>query len=411
MTRALAIAIAGSLLGTGASAADPTLARLATVELAPRGAEIVAFHRPAGRLLVTDAGHGEVHLLQVESWDPPRFTTVDAFPLTDSNLAIPVPGKPTGVAVHPSLPLAIVVTAPANPEERGFAVFLDLREKSPGRVLRTQPVGYHPASVAISPDGRWAIVANEGQDSDATPGTIGLLDLRNVEGWVDDRLAAVPYLEPGGLDHLLGRPAGVIEPEFVAVDAASRVAAISCQDNDAVALLDLRADPPALAAVLPLPEGSAPDGVSLLDGFKGPGGQPGLLLAVAEEGKARQSVSFFWLDPELDAAPPLLLSRTDVRPLVNPARPGKRRDPEGILLLQQDGRTYAMVGIERGHRVLCLDATDASQPRLVGRVPTGPGPQGLIAIEQEDGWLIVTGDEGDGTGPGSLSVLRLRKAP
>lgn len=399
--------IAPLLLGAAAAQGQGVFDSLGTVDLAPRGAEIVAYHRAGNLVLCTDAARGEVHLLRAASWDPPALETVDAFPAADGTMAIPVPGRPTSVAVHPTQPLAIAVAAALNRRDRGEAVFIDLRDRSAGRVLRTQLVGHHPDSIAIAPDGRWALVANEAEYDRTTPGSIGVLDLRALSGWERDRLEPAPYRELDGLDRLLGVKPGACEPEFVAFDPRGRFAAVSCQENDAVVFVDLQADEPSLAGVVRLPKGAGPDGVCVLDGVPGPGGISAALLAVAEEDG--QSVSFHLVNPERLADAPTLLSRVDVRPVLNANKPRKRRDPEGVVLCRAGDRIYALVAIERGDRVQRFDATDPKAPVPAGRVAVGSRPEGLAMIEQPDGLVVLTANEGDGSG-GSLSVLRLRAA-
>jgi hypothetical protein len=400
----LLIAWAGWILA--ARAADPTLATVGTFGLAPRGVETLAYHRPANLLLATDALRGELHLLQPTSWDPPALSTVDAFPSTDSSEAVPSPGQPTSVAAHPSAPLALVVVASRLPLVKGEVMFVDLRDRSAGRVLRSQPVGFHPDHVAITPDGRWALVANEGESDRRTEGSIGLLDLRILTGWEENRLQAVPYRELGGLEALLGEKAGRLEPEYVAVDPRGRCAAVSLQENDAVVLVDLRGEEPALASVLRLPRGSEPDGLALLDGPLGDLGRTSALLAIAEEGRKAQSVSFYAVDTDRPEAEPLFLSRRDVRPLINAERPRKERNPEAVLLRRAGDRVFALVAIERGNRILCLEVTDPRAPRFVARVPVGARPESLLFLEQPGGGLLLSANEGDEETPASISVMR-----
>jgi len=406
-SKALVALVAGWSVVAGA--ADPALVFRGTVELAPRAAEMLAYHQPGNLLLATDANRGEVHLLRPTAWNPPAFATVDAFPPADGSEAVPMPGEPTSVAAHPAAPLAVVVAASRLPLIRGEALFLDLREKSPGRVLRSQPVGFHPDSVAITPDGSWALVANEGESDRRTAGSIGVLDLRSLTGWEENRLQAAPYRELGGLDTLLDEKIGDIEPEYVAMDPRGRCAAVSCQENDAVVLVDLQGDEPALASALRLPPGSEPDGLALLDGPVSDLGRTFALLAIAEEGKKAQAVSFYAVDTARLDAEPRFLSRRDVRPLINPDRPRKRRNPESVVLRREGDRVFAWVAIERGHRILCLDVTDPRAPRYVTRVPVGARPEGLLLVEEDRGTFIVSANEGDDEHPSSISVMQWAK--
>lgn len=64
---------------------------------------------------------------------------------------------------------------------------------------------------------------------------------------------------------------------------------------------------------------------------------------------------------------------------------------------------YAFIGSERGDAVLVYDLTDELAPRLTQVLPTGEAPEGVLALPQSD--LLLTSDEDAGT----LSVFRFTR--
>ncbi|HMP76671.1 MAG TPA: hypothetical protein PKE12_10285 [Kiritimatiellia bacterium] len=361
--------------------------------LAASGVERLAYAPTSGLLLSPDRSRREIHLHRVD-WKTAAVSVVDAFPPTDAMTGIPTPGAPVAVAAHPTAPLALALSRPPDVRTRGEVLFLDLRERTAGRLLRSQLIGFQPAAVAISADGRWAVVLNKGDGNRRTPGSIGILDLQNLSGWENDRLAEAPYRELGGLDTLLGTPLGRLEPGALALDPEGRIGVVTFKENDAAVFIDFRGDIPALAGAIRLSRGSRPAGVALLPQPDGT-----LLMALAE--KAAQHVSFHRIALN-DAAPaPLLLSRVDVRPLVHGGRPGRQRDPETIVLRRMDARSVAWVASEYSDRVVMLDVTDARAPVLLGRAAAAKEPADLLAVERPDGWAILAANR-DGT----ASLLR-----
>lgn len=380
-------------LWSAAHAAGWSFERVAHLTAAADGAERLAFAPGPGFLLSTDPRQQEIHLHRVD-WSKPELVEVDAFPPTDASLAIPTPGRPVAVAVHPMQPLALALTRPSDIRARGEVLFLDLREKSAGRLLRAQLVGYQPAHLQISPDGRWAVVANEGDGSRRTPGSIGILDLRNLAGWEVNRLQEIPYRELTGLGALMGQPEGRLEPESVAMHPRGEWAAIAFQENDAVVWVDLRGEEPRLSSLSRLPPGSEPVDLVLLD-------RPdGLVLAIAE--KATQHISFHRVLPGDRSFATTLCSRLDVRPLVHAEKPHKRRDPHRIRLANVGTNLLAWVGSERTDRILMLDVNNPARPRLVARAASAEAPRDLLLVETREGLRVAAGN-----GQGTITVFRV----
>lgn len=379
-------------------AAGLSMDRTADLFVATNGATRLAFASAPRVLLSTDPRDQQIHFHSVD-WKKPSLEAVDAFPPTDMLMGAPTPGRPVAVAVHPTQPLALAASRPHNARAKSEILFLDLREKSPGRLLRSQLAGYRTGHIALSPDGQWALVANDGGGKSATPGSIGVLDLRDLAGWEDDRLKEVPYVELQGLAELLGVSPRNVNPTFVAVDPRGEWAAAALRGNDALVWIDLRSASPALAGVTHLPGGSKPASVALLNRPDG-----SLLAAIAEEGEQR--VSFYRVNAANAAEPAALIARLDIRPLVDSKRAGKRRDPKHVVLREVDGRPVAWIGSERSNRILMFDLSDPIHPERIARVAAEGEPTDLIAVETKEGLLLVSGN-----GEGSITVFRVNRAP
>jgi len=393
------------------------LVRRAVVDIPAPTAEIIGWC-PSERLLVsTNPLWQTIDVFRVGSW---RNGELQAIDLDDVRPRVEgwrtIGREPTSLAVHPSLPIALVVSPGRRVTDPGHVQAIDLRESSRGGLVINQRVGHHPDSIAISPDGRWAVIACEGEGDPVTPGSVWVMDL---QGLTPDRRARdgeLPAWELDGLGRIFRKPAGTIEPEFVAFDPQGRFAAVSVQENDAVVFVDFQAsDGPKLNGVIYIDPHGEPDGVAVLDNVVGPDGKAGCLVGVCEEGMYEayeqvwmgNAVSFYWVDPDDLTALPRQMSRLDARLLIDPDDPDRRRDPEGIALFRKGDRAYAAVTIERGDRLLLLDVTDATKPELVTRLRIGDRPEGVLVIDDPaQGRFIVTGDEGN-EGPGTISIVEV----
>ncbi len=400
------------------AAENPPLERLETIDVPGFTAEILQYCPTQHLLLATNPHWKSIDLFDVESLDPPRLTPLDLDDEEPGIQGFEFVGEPTSVAVHPTLPIAFVVVTHPVPNQPGTVQAFDLRRDGDrlGGWILNQKIGIHPDSLAISPDGRWLIVACEAQGDPTSPGSIWSLDLKGLSPDRRARDGNLPATPLPGLARLMDHPLGDLEPEYVAFDPQSRLAVVTFQENDSFVTVDLVSQPtPRLAAVTRLSYESEPDGIDLIDQVPGPDGHPGLLVAVAEEGKFNRfgqitgnCVSFHWLDPNAPDQPAVLLSRVDVRPLLSGNKPAKRRDPEAVRLLRHGGRLLALVGVERGDCVMSFDLTDPAAPRYLGQTPVGERPEGLLLVRDDHQTYLLTGDEGS-QGPGTISVLRLRE--
>lgn len=228
----------------------------AAISLAPVGTfETGAFDQSASeivaaygdRLFVVNALAGSVSVLDYA--DPSDI--VKEFALASSGVANSVAVRSDG--------LGVVAFESTTKTDAGHLLFFDARAKDAATaVLGTVQVGALPDMVTIVPDGKYAVVANEGEPADdfsSDPeGTVSVVKLPNkvaAASQKDVKTADFHAYEAGGGKTL---PAGVrlfgptphgddhpvsrnLEPEYIAVDGNN--AYVSLQEANAIAVVQI----------------------------------------------------------------------------------------------------------------------------------------------------------------------------
>ncbi|MFZ1398742.1 MAG: choice-of-anchor I family protein [Candidatus Promineifilaceae bacterium] len=202
-------------------------------------AEIVAFDAGSERLFVINANDGVVDVLDLS--DPTNPTLINSIDLPEFS------GGINSVAVHKGL----VVVAAQNEEktEPGQAVFLDID----GNLLKAVTVGALPDMVTFSPNGRYVLVANEGEPNDDytidPEGSVSIINLRKgIARLSQNDVETVSFAKYNNrsidpLIRIFGPNATVaqdLEPEYIAISNDSRYAWVTLQENNALALIDIR---------------------------------------------------------------------------------------------------------------------------------------------------------------------------
>ena len=156
------------------------------------------------------------------------------------------------------LAIAVQATPKTKP---GVIAFYSLSSAGVPTFLKKVSVGALPDGVAFSPDGKYLVVANEGElsntfmtdgnDAESDPeGSISLVAINN--GVPADKATHVGFTDfnDGGsrrselpADVRIGRPGATVaqdlEPEYVSISADSKTAFVTLQENNAVAVVDL----------------------------------------------------------------------------------------------------------------------------------------------------------------------------
>lgn len=197
--------------------------------------EISAYDAASGRIFSTSSDNDGIYVSQITATGLDSLTFVD----------LAAYGTPTSVAVANGY-MAVAIPA-AVEQDPGSVLLINLTTYA---IDNTITVGALPDMVTFSPDGNYVVVANEGEPSDDytvdPDGTISVID---ISGGIAGATVATANFDAYTVASL---PAGArvfgngttdvsadMEPEYVAVNGASTTAYVVCQENNAIAVVDL----------------------------------------------------------------------------------------------------------------------------------------------------------------------------
>ena len=213
-------------------------------------AEIVAYHPDSKTAYLVNSNSKAVDVVDLSDVTAPTITStldvagdvetaVDA--LSEGDL-----GAVNSVDVSGDY-MAVAIEADTK-QDTGYIAFYNVD----GTFVSAVAAGALPDKVGFSPDGKYAVVANEGEPNDDysvdPAGTITVID---VSGGFDIATAATADFtdfNAGGSKELTGpvrisakaeSVAQDLEPEFIAFSADSMTAFATLQENNAVAIIDL----------------------------------------------------------------------------------------------------------------------------------------------------------------------------
>ena len=235
------IGLGSGLLSVNAFASELSLTRLGEYRtgLFDEGAaEISAYDAKSQRLFISNANDNTIDILDLSN---------PAMPSRVSRIDLSRYGAGVNSVAADRGRIAVAVEH-ADRTLPGKAVFFDTQ----GVFQAAVQVGALPDMLTFTPDGRFVLVANEGEPNDAytvdPEGSISIIsvptDLRRLTQahvkTADFRAfnaslpAGVRIFGPGAT------PAQDLEPEYITVSPDSRTAWITLQENNAIAELDLR---------------------------------------------------------------------------------------------------------------------------------------------------------------------------
>lgn len=226
--------------------APPTAAFAPVSHLGVDGvAEIVAAAPNGLTLAYTSADAGLMGLVDITDPANPKV-------LSPVSVRVNGVGEPTSIAISPDGRFAVVVVrldddvAKANP---GILRVYDISNPASARLVKDVSIGVGPDSVALvgSEQTLRAVVAIENEETNAAgdattpgvrPGRIDVVGLQDLYGGSSTGLQSIELVEP------LRAAAGVQfaadpQPEFVSVNRTTQKAVISLQENNAIAIVDL----------------------------------------------------------------------------------------------------------------------------------------------------------------------------
>jgi hypothetical protein len=205
------------------------------------GAEIVSYEPDSRRAFVVNAASGKVDVLCLRDPAVPNWL----FSIDVSDLG------PTANSVAIAKGIVAVAVEAARKTDPGFVAFYDPN----GKRRAVVQVGALPDAVTFSPDGRYLLVANEGEPSDDysvdPEGSVSIIDLaQGVDSLDQTHVKTADFRAFNGKKaelraegvRIFGPGASVaqdLEPEWIEVSSDSRTAYVCLQENNAIAVVDI----------------------------------------------------------------------------------------------------------------------------------------------------------------------------
>ena len=395
-------------------------------------AEIVTATPDGQALIFTSADAGRVGIVDIanparpsmKSWIDVRLFGV---------------GEPTSVAVTPDGRFAVIAMRMDDDQHnarRGLLRIYDIRQLDRVAHVRDITVGIGPDSLALVGKGRTlrAVVAIEDEETNAKgdallggrrPGHIDVVGLQGLYGGADSGLQRIELVEalratPGTLY------AEDPQPEFVSISPSGRRAAVSLQENNAIAILDLtnprRARLERVFSAGTVERTNNADLVKdkeirLSESMRGRREPDAItwvtdtVLALANEGDGKKDkdgtlpggrgFTLMNLEGQVVYEDNGALEQLAVRHGHYPdgRSAAKGIETEAVSVARFGHTPYLFVGSERGSFIAAYRMNNPQQPVFVQLMPTGHSPEGLTTVTgRRDGQqLVVTANEGDGS--------------
>ncbi len=418
----------------------PALSALATYDtgLGANGAEIIDIR--GDRAVLTNASDGSVDILD----------TSDLLNITRIQRISGLAGL-NSVAIHPTKDFFLVVAGTSKPAGSPANGVVSAYRLSDGALIAQAEVGIQPDSIDISPDGSYAVIANEAeapsQGDNGGPGSLSIIDLRGFDPATSNSLSVTalalpsqngtPGFSTGRTDDIgrlpIDNTPGTLEPESVTFAPDNQYAYVTLQENNGVVRVNLADNSLTFFGVgqtshpadLVNNDGYAPTGA--LTAFREPDGI-GIVevngtryFVTADEGDTRngsgasgprggRTVSIF--NAETGAFIADTGNQLDVAAATYGLYPNDRSnrggsEPEVLDVVTFGGRAIVAVGLERANAVAFVDITTPALPTVFGLLPTGAAPEGVKLVVRDEILFALTANEGAGT----VTVARVPVGP
>ena len=427
----IALAVAMSVLAVSLAEAGrkkkPHLVAVGTYDtgLGEFGSEIISV-RHHGDLAVLTNVAGSVDVLDLSNpAQPQRLRRV----LIDTTN-----GTPNSAAIHPHRDYFLVVIGRSGATGTVAAFRL-----SDGALLAAAAVGMQPDSIAIAPNGRYAVVANEAESTginlNGGVGSVSIVDLSGFRARKPGPLAVTTIALPsaagvrgfstGRADDIgrvpIDNTPPTLEPEGIAFSDDSRFAYITLQENNGVARLDAECGAITYFGLGPISHSAdlTVDGsyspVEMLSAFREPDGiavdDRGRFFVTADEGDTRtaagvsgprggRTISVFDTDSGVllgDTGSQLDDAAAEIGAYPDSRSNRGGTEPEVLDLTHYRGLTLVAVGLERGNAVALVDVSDPTAPVVIDVAPAGVGPEGIQFFRRGSRLFVAAANEVSGT--------------
>ncbi len=358
--------------------------------------EIIARSADGKMLIYSDSPLGGVGFVDISDAKAPKAGGM-----------LKLEGEPTSVGVAGQNAIAAVNTSESFTSPSGNLVVIDVTTKT---AQKSCDLGGQPDSVAISNDGRFLAVAIENErDEDLNDGAIpqmpaGDLKVFNLSDGTPD-CGSMKSVALTGLAEIAPQDP---EPEFVDFNDAGDIV-VTLQENNHIIVVSAEsgdvtshfsAGQISLENIDTLDNGSIdfnqaaeavkrePDAVKWLDDDR---------FVTANEGDYQggsRSFTIFSKSGEVlfDSGNDLELRAAAVGHYPDKRSDAKGTEPEGLEVATFGDQRYIFVALERASLVAVYRDT-GSEPEFVQVLPSGIGPEGLVAIPEHN--LLVTANEAD----------------
>ncbi|SES81018.1 esterase-like activity of phytase family protein [Thorsellia anophelis] len=401
-------------------------------------AEIVTATPDGQYLFYTNAAKGTLHLVDVKN--PASPISLPTLQLTDSESQ---KVEPTSVAISPDGQYAFVVIRTGDDKAKasnGKLKIFDISDINNIKLKDSVVVGSGPDSIDLigEADTLRAVIAIEDEETDeegdaTIPGVRpGSIDVVYLGGLYSGKALYVETIEL--VDALKATPQVNYpedpQPEFVSVNHNTAQVAVTLQENNAIALLDLsnpeKATLSKVFSTLTVKRDNNADlkkdgEIHLKESFEGRREADAVtwisdtIFAIANEGDTKKGddgiypgARGFTLFDNNGNIIYETFDKTEANAVIYGHYPDSRSaakgvEIEGILSAEFDGQNYLFVGSERGSFVEVYQVGTNQELEFVQLLPTGISPEGLTSVHNKATGkeLFVTANEKDG----SLSIF------
>ncbi|PAF30459.1 stalk domain-containing protein [Paenibacillus sp. 7516] len=389
----------------------------------PSGKAEIAASTPDGqRLLVTEADNGSISVLDIADLNNVNVLKTVSF----HDLSAKAEVTSVTVSKDGKYGLAVIRTGDTDTEaNKGLLAIVDLATY---KTVKTYGLGIGPDSIALSPDGLHAVIAIEDEELNKAadeidypnakrPGSIMIVSFAGgnvLEGEVTNLPASLEDVSGASYPH---DP----QPEYVAISPDSTTAAVTLQENNVIAIIDLQTKQ--ISSIFSLgttshqadlnddgvvqfsesltaryePDGIAfsADGKYLLTANEGDLGKDEFDDGVKAGGR---NIAVWDLQGKRVYDSQNLIDEATARVGLYPddRSPSKGSEVENLTVSTVDGTTYAAVASERADAILFFDLADPVNPAYLGLIPTaGESPEGIHRVNGRS--VFVSADESTGT--------------